>query len=171
MEATFGSTRCADVVLIVFYAALVFCVTGKLCELGFHQQNIFSPNAPRKWIITDRGYANIVPSPGDLVYGLVFDLSKSDEDTLDVYENVPIAYEKEYKAVEFGPLDTKSSSALEEVLIYIDHIRVTENKPKHEYIHRINRGIEDGIKHGVPESYFEKYFRSFIPADSANNAP
>ncbi|EAU88663.2 hypothetical protein CC1G_01036 [Coprinopsis cinerea okayama7 len=124
-----------------------------------------------KWIITDRGYANIVPSPGDLVYGLVFDLSKSDEDTLDVYENVPIAYEKEYKAVEFGPLDTKSSSALEEVLIYIDHIRVTENKPKHEYIHRINRGIEDGIKHGVPESYFEKYFRSFIPADSANNAP
>ncbi|TFK30175.1 hypothetical protein FA15DRAFT_581583 [Coprinopsis marcescibilis] len=124
-----------------------------------------------KWIISERGYANIVPSPGDIVYGLVFHLSQADEDKLDVYENVPIAYVKDYIPVSVNPdvpgneNDRYSGPRTEKVLIYIDHLRITESKPKKEYITRINRGIEDAVKQGVPESYFEKYFRPFIPAE------
>jgi gamma-glutamylcyclotransferase len=41
------------------------------------------------WIISQRHYANIVASPDDHVYGLVFELTPEDEDELDVYEGVP----------------------------------------------------------------------------------
>ncbi|KAH6918300.1 hypothetical protein BKA70DRAFT_1246807 [Coprinopsis sp. MPI-PUGE-AT-0042] len=115
-----------------------------------------------KWIISVRGYANIIPSPGDEVYGLVFELSEADEATLDVYENVPVAYVKEYLPAQFTPRNTTTASE-EKLLIYIDHLRVTPDKPKEEYIYRINKGIEDGVKEKIPQTYFDKYFRPFIP--------
>lgn len=92
----------------------------------------------------------------------MFELSEADEATLDRFENVPRAYEKEIEAVEFTSKDGSIPSKTE-VLIYIDHKRIKPNKPKAEYISRINKGIEDGVKEGIPESYFEKYFRPFIP--------
>lgn len=44
--------------------------------------------------INERGYANVVPSAGDHVEGLVYELSGDDERRLDVNEGVPWAYEK-----------------------------------------------------------------------------
>jgi hypothetical protein len=54
-----------------------------------------------RWIINARGYANVVPSPGDCVYGLVYELSGEDEEMLDVNEGVPYAYVKRSMNVEF----------------------------------------------------------------------
>lgn len=65
-----------------------------------------------KWIIYDRGYANIVEimdeedttSKHDYskeVWGLVYSLEPSDEARLDVNEGVPIAYDKEWIECEF----------------------------------------------------------------------
>ncbi|CAG8982508.1 hypothetical protein HYALB_00002288 [Hymenoscyphus albidus] len=53
-----------------------------------------------KWQINIRGYANIVPSPGDYVKGLCYLLSENDEAALDVNEGVPWAYEKVWMGVE-----------------------------------------------------------------------
>lgn len=123
-----------------------------------------------KWIISERGYANIIPSTGDSVYGLVWDLSEADEATLDIYENVPVAYEKEYKPVEYPagaePEPGEGVPPRQTFLIYIDHDRLAPSTPKHEYIYRINRGIDDAVKLGIPQSYFDEYVRPFIPADA-----
>src|SRR6266540_2732199 len=40
----------------------------------------------RKWIINVRGYANIIPSKKDIVYGFVFELTQADERKLDKFE-------------------------------------------------------------------------------------
>lgn len=47
-----------------------------------------------RWQINQRGYANIVESPGDKVEGLVYLLNEMDAFALDVDEGVPECYEK-----------------------------------------------------------------------------
>ncbi|KEF61475.1 uncharacterized protein A1O9_03041 [Exophiala aquamarina CBS 119918] len=47
-----------------------------------------------KWIINETGYANIVTSPGDVVYGSLCFLSRRDEMALDESEGMPWLYEK-----------------------------------------------------------------------------
>jgi hypothetical protein len=135
----------------------------------------------RKWIINGRGYANIVPSPGDVVYGLVYEISDTDETSLDKSEGVPRAYVKEIMSADFIPrCDTTSDNSQLantdqprriDALVYVDFKRVTESKPKEEYIYRINKGIVDGEKEGIPSDYFKKYFRPFIPAIDVDEDP
>jgi len=113
-----------------------------------------------RWIISERGSANVIKSPDDIVYGLVYELSEADEVILDGYE---VAFSKEYLSVTF--LDTKGSSVETEtkVLVYVDFLRVTEGKPRTEYIYRMNMAVADALNEGVPEDYVERYIRRFIP--------
>lgn len=132
-----------------------------------------------RWIINDRGYANIVSSPAaaiadgndammDVVYGLVYSLLKDDEARLDANEGVPDAYTKEYLPVEFWPLvqktvDIQVKAQPAEMLVYIDRKRITESTPKKEYVYRMNKGIADALKMGIPRKYVDTYIRKFIP--------
>ncbi|KAJ3522631.1 hypothetical protein NMY22_g11809 [Coprinellus aureogranulatus] len=130
-----------------------------------------------KWIINNRGYANIILSPTDIVYGLVYEISATDEASLDRSEGVPVSYLKQYHSIEFTPLSVpthhnhpdvqapsiSSPSLAKEMLVYVDIKRVTPSSPKEEYIYRINKGIVDGVKAGIPMAYFDKYFRPSIP--------
>ena len=50
-----------------------------------------------KWIIDTRGYANVVRSPEDLVYGLVYELSPTDEAKLDGVESTYAKYTLDIK--------------------------------------------------------------------------
>ncbi|KAJ2929988.1 hypothetical protein H1R20_g7115, partial [Candolleomyces eurysporus] len=134
-----------------------------------------------KWIINGRGYANIVPSLGDVVYGLVYEISETDEANLDISEGVPRAYVKEIMSIDFIPRRDAHSDHPQlvnthqprkiDALVYVDFKRVKESKPKEEYIYRINQGIVDGEKEGIPSDYFEKYFRPFIPAINLDKKP
>jgi gamma-glutamylcyclotransferase len=117
----------------------------------------------RKWIICEKGYANIVKSPGDEVWGLVYDLTEADEQKLDGYENVPEYYHKEYHIVTFLGTKDKPVNTLMKDLIYVDVQRKKESEPKTEYIYRMNMAIADAIEEGVPEAYIEKNLRRFIP--------
>lgn len=138
-----------------------------------------------KWIINDRGYANVVQvnttDPEDLasssnytnvVFGLVYSLKEEDEKRLDKNEGVPIAYEKEDIACEFWEskdgkwvdVSIKPTKAID-MLVYIDRNRTTTDDPKKEYIYRMNRGIDDAIKQGVPKEYVDDVMRKFIPAE------
>lgn len=116
----------------------------------------------RRWIISVRGYANIVPSPGDIVYAIVYELSESDEESLDRYEGVPRSYAKEHLSILFTPRDGVGNE-VKEVLVYVDYKRITEGEAKEEYIHRMNMGIGDALRVGIPNNYIHKYLRSFIP--------
>jgi gamma-glutamylcyclotransferase len=138
-----------------------------------------------KWIINDRGYANVVEvkdpktkySNSDnekyenVVFGLIYSLQPDDEAMLDKNEGVPIAYTKEHLVCEFwpskdgNPVDVEHDVSTEKkMLIYINRNRTTESKPKTEYIVRMNNGIKDAIKMGVPEAYVKAVMRRFIPA-------
>lgn len=138
-----------------------------------------------KWIINDRGYANIVEvsendtvalhisdaddNYSNVVFGLVYSLQTTDEARLDVNEGVPIAYTKEQLPCDFWKSKDGKSVNVEKdyfferkMLVYIDRNRTTDDKPKKEYIVRMNEGIKDAIKMGVPEGYVEAVMRRFI---------
>ena len=134
-----------------------------------------------QWIINDRGYANVVEvtdsnstsmSPyDDVVFGLVYSLEAEDEKRLDKNEGVPVAYTKEMLQCEFWPSDTehkvdtsKDPEKKEGMLVYIDRNRVQPDKPREEYIYRMNQGITDAVKLGVPEDYVRDVMRKYIPA-------
>jgi gamma-glutamylcyclotransferase len=107
-----------------------------------------------RWIITTRGYASIVVSEIDYVFGTVYELSEADVRSLDHFEGVAQGtYRKEMItiAVEGRGLNC---------LVYIDHI-TAEGKPKEEYITRINNGIRDAR---FPDEYVTRYLRPFVPA-------
>jgi gamma-glutamylcyclotransferase (GGCT)/AIG2-like uncharacterized protein YtfP len=107
-----------------------------------------------RWIITTRGYANIVKSVSDEVHGVVYEISESDEKSLDRYEGVQSgSYRKEMLKIEMG-------NESKECLVYVDPVE-EEGKPKEEYIGRTNKGISDSR---LPPEYIDRYIRKFIPA-------
>ncbi|VUC31323.1 unnamed protein product [Clonostachys rosea] len=116
-----------------------------------------------KWIINERGYANIVPSSG--VFGLLYLLPPLDEDSLDRHEGVPWAYQKFKLDMAWVKDDQKNEVAGQDVtaLVYIDQERVTESAPKEEYIERMHIGIEDAIENwGLDERYAEFMRRKLV---------
>lgn len=105
-----------------------------------------------RWIITAKGYANIVKSEKDEVYGVVYEISDSDERSLDDREIKKAGYHKEIVTVECEgkPL---------ECLVYVDSV-VEGGLPRQEYVKRINNGLSDA---NLPQEYIERYIRKFIP--------
>lgn len=132
-----------------------------------------------RWMINARGSANPVPLDSSAnfedeqthVWGMVYTLTKSDEARLDRNEGVPYSHTKEVHDIEFWPTDGESVegidiSAVPEkklMVLYIDRKRTKDDKPREEYIYRMNMGIADALKVGIPSSYVEKVMRKFIP--------
>ncbi|MCJ1437400.1 hypothetical protein MMC27_006787 [Xylographa pallens] len=126
-----------------------------------------------KWIINERGYANIVAMKGtsspelseNYIYGLVYVLGPADEDSLDMYEGVPEAYTKEKIAVSLWPegkdvLDDAGQEAV--ALVYIDRKRVGSGIPRLEYVQRMRRGALEAEKKGVPEPWMRRTFGRWL---------
>ncbi|KAF8483664.1 Butirosin biosynthesis, BtrG-like protein [Russula ochroleuca] len=121
------------------------------------------------WIINQRGYANVIPSPGDHVLGFIYELNPTDEASLDRYESAPRIYEKRTMPVQLisSPSDGETvTKKTTNALVYIDFVNTSRDVPKAEYIHRINMALQDGLKMGISQSYIDKYIRPFIPAES-----
>ena len=105
-----------------------------------------------KWFICTRGYANIIPSPGDVVHGMVYAITPANEESLDGYEGVPYSYVKQMHGIEMD-------GSVVEALVYVDVVRVQEGKIKEEYITRMGHAISDALQKGFPEWYIEKYLK------------
>lgn len=107
-----------------------------------------------KWIITKRGYANVVKSLDDDVWGIIYKISSKDEKELDMYEGVKKkCYTKEN-------LEISIDGKIHNCLIYVDPI-MSEGIPTTTYIDTINEGLSDSK---LPEEYVEKYLRPKIPS-------
>jgi gamma-glutamylcyclotransferase len=135
------------------------------------------------WIINEKRYANIVeitPSrpakdPGfSEVWGLVYKLQESDEQSLDRYEGVPFSYSKvDSLSIDFWPakpagntektIDVTIPPRQVEMLSYIDLKRVGNGTPWPEYVDRMNNGIDDALRLGIPEPYIDTILRHWIP--------
>ena len=107
-----------------------------------------------RWIITARGYANVVESAADEVEGVLFEISRTDEDSLDRYEGVAAGM---YRQAELRVLH-EGKEAL--ALVYVDSV-TAEGPPKQEYIGRINSGLADAK---LSAGYVARHVRKFIPA-------
>ncbi|KAG7148216.1 hypothetical protein HYQ46_002917 [Verticillium longisporum] len=124
-----------------------------------------------EWLINERGYANVVyrrsenkdatdtststsTATGPGVYGVLYRLPPADEELLDGYEGVPIAYEKVTlpvlvfaPGVQQGPGEGREAEAL----VYVDYHCVGKGEPLDEYVGRMNRGIREATEaFGLP---------------------
>ncbi|KAK4074347.1 hypothetical protein Trihar35433_3821 [Trichoderma harzianum] len=105
------------------------------------------------------------------VYGMLYLLPVEDEERLDRYEGVPWAYEKlhieAFWVSNTDRIDGEEQRVEEEltpvkVLAYVDRQRVTEGRPKEEYVERMERGVEDAVENwGMSEEYADKVMRRF----------
>jgi hypothetical protein len=87
-----------------------------------------------RFLIGERGYATIEPSIGDCVHGVIYELSQSDEDTLDVREGVAYgSYTKEYLTM------IGADGTIPGVLVYVDP-RTQPSSPRDDYMARICAG-------------------------------
>jgi gamma-glutamylcyclotransferase len=128
-----------------------------------------------RWIISKRGYANIVRVSGDekekggekeeRVWGMLYTLEPADERLLERAEGVPYSYEKEVLDIDLISSADGSKIRQEEkvkALVYVDYKRTAPSTSKEEYIFRMNRGIRDAVAKGMDVSYVEKVMRPFI---------
>jgi gamma-glutamylcyclotransferase (GGCT)/AIG2-like uncharacterized protein YtfP len=107
-----------------------------------------------RWIVSVRGYANVVESKEDEVEGVLFELSQSDEDSLDRHEGISSG---SYRKADLRVLHGEKE---EVAFVYLDPV-ISEGAPKKEYIQRINSGLADAK---LSEGYVTRYVRKFIPA-------
>jgi len=108
-----------------------------------------------RWIISSRGYANVVKSDPDYVMGRIYKINKHDEDNLDKkegYNSIPSCYDKK-------TLSIIADGVSCDCFVYVDSV-IQEGPPKNEYIDRINLGLADSE---FPTEYVEKYIRNKIP--------
>ena len=112
-----------------------------------------------RWIISERGYANIIRSALDRVYGVVYEISPFDERELDGYEGVNSGcYRKELLSVEI-------KGRPQDCLVYVDPTE-GEGSPRAEYVDRINQGIADA---DLPADYVERYIRKFMHGSTSGS--
>jgi hypothetical protein len=108
------------------------------------------------------------------VYGVLYLLPPEDEAALDQYEGVPGAYEKAVLEVEMvdestddddnddGEMSTVGEAV--QALVYIDRRRVTESKPRTEYVDRMNHAVDEAMAEWeLPEWYVDAVIRRYIP--------
>ena len=137
---------------------LYFAYGSNLCV---RQMNDRCPNNSKigmgklkghRWIITKRGYANVVKSSDEDVWGIIYEISMSDEDKLDVYEGVSKkCYVKEN-------LDILMDGKIQNCLTYVDPT-TEEGVPTSTYANTIDEGLCDSK---LPEEYVEKHLRPKI---------
>jgi gamma-glutamylcyclotransferase len=123
-----------------------------------------------RWIVNERGFANIVQQPtlasaqasrgatgGDAVIGLLYLVPQEDEERLDRYEGVPSAYQKIRQKVVWTHDSQGKPTAGEmlEVLVYVDGLRVDGGcAPREEYVVRMETGLSEAVADwGMDESY------------------
>lgn len=107
-----------------------------------------------RWIISARGYANVVKSMNDYVEGVLFEISATDEVSLDKYEGVSSG---SYQKVDLPVLHEEQEKV---ALVYVDPV-TAEGSPKQEYIQRINSGLADAK---LSDAYVTRYVRRYISA-------
>ena len=137
---------------------LYFAYGSNLC---IRQMNDRCPNNSKigmgklkghRWIITKRGYANVVKSSDEDVWGIIYEISRSDEEKLDVYEGVSTkCYVKEN-------LDILMDGKIQNCLTYVDPT-TEEGVPTSTYANTIDEGLCDSK---LPEEYVEKHLRPKI---------
>ncbi|KAJ7744998.1 hypothetical protein DFH07DRAFT_963536 [Mycena maculata] len=93
------------------------------------------------WRAAVRGYANLVPSPGDEMWALLYALTPSDEANLDVSEGY-------FGTASYGEM--RDGKRMVDAMFYVDVERVTDGwPPQKAYIRGMNSAIANALAEGV----------------------
>ena len=117
-----------------------------------------------KFNINSTGFANIMQSEGDHVYGALYFISAADEAAIDDMESVPDHYQKQHLEVEKINKDGAERGQMVPALVYIDSIRPDEGQIGKAYVVWIRKAIRDARPFGLPDEYVERYIRPWLPA-------
>ncbi|TRM62559.1 hypothetical protein BD626DRAFT_630738 [Schizophyllum amplum] len=98
------------------------------------------------------GYANIIPAPGEVVYGGLYEIAKDDESRLD-----------DVRLRRRSRILREAAPGVTGVPWLADQWTESHDKCQPEYIPRMTNAIADAIREGIPEDYIEKYMRKVIP--------
>lgn len=105
-----------------------------------------------RWIITTRGYANIICAEQEVVEGVLYEISTADEAALDEYEGVAAGcYFKKTLAVCHEGKEI-------EAMVYIDPT-VCEGEPREEYVGRMTAALREA---DLSPGYVARYMGRFI---------
>lgn len=135
---------------------------------GRHPKSLFCGLAKLdnwKFNINSTGFANIVPSEGDVVYGALYFISAQDEGGLDDMEGVPEHYQKQWLEGMRMSNDGTETGQRVKFLVYIDSTRPDEGTIGPEYIVWIRKAIRDAKPFGLPDDYVEKCIRPWLPGN------
>ncbi|KAF3914586.1 hypothetical protein ABW21_db0206698 [Orbilia brochopaga] len=103
-----------------------------------------------RWLISSRGYANIVPSPSDEVWGLLYQIPSLSETPLSRHE---ILYNKETFDIECP--DFGSNVVVKKAIVFLDPVNITSGTVAPEYANWMIPGIYHAVGKGLPVSYVE----------------
>lgn len=105
-----------------------------------------------RWVISTRGYANIIRCENKVVEGVVYEISSADEAALDEYEGVAAGgYFKKTLTICLGEEEL-------EAMVYIDPT-VSEGKPKDEYVGRMTVALSEA---DLSPWYVAQYMGRFV---------
>ena len=106
-----------------------------------------------RWIIAADGYANAIPSRGNIVEGILFEITPADEAELDIYEEVSAGcYAKHVVSVQHigGTVDA---------LVYLNPV-TDKGVAEPAHLEPLRRAMfVDG---GLSEAYLTRYILPFI---------
>lgn len=103
-----------------------------------------------RWYVSKRGYASLLPSTRDRVFGLVYSISDTDEVSLDRCES-EAGYVKSEVTARFKGEDMSC-------MLYVDP-NTEEGRPKKRYAAEIRKGIKDAK---LPADYVKRYLEKFL---------
>lgn len=89
------------------------------------------------------GVADVVPAPGESVWGALYDIDDACLEALDAYEEAPRAYRRESARV------IAEDGVEREAVVYVAN-RTGDFAPSRQYLSLIVRGARE---HGLPEAY------------------
>ena len=98
----------------------------------------------------DGAMATVVPSPGQEVWGVIYELNSSDRDRLDAWQDVRLDGTGAYFHYPARVADTEGKTRT--VLFYKKDMLGTPGKPSREYLDFIVLGA---LERGLPSSYIE----------------
>ena len=99
------------------------------------------------FVITSKGYASVVPSPGDVVFGLLWDITPGDAESLDRYEGIRAGL---YRKVELGVTTTGGKDI--RAMAYLASEKTT-GKPQPGYLEQV---VAAARRHHLPEDYVRR---------------
>ncbi|KAJ6263129.1 hypothetical protein Dda_1689 [Drechslerella dactyloides] len=143
------------------------CPTARFCTRAYILGH--------RWFISSRGFANIVASPADLVWGNLYVMERGSDIPTDGQSRTELpdgrfrfnlTYIKQYMDVKV-PCNTMCCVRDLRALVYVDLLNRTEGTPGLAYVAQVREGIRDAALKGMPFSYIRRYMLGPLGLDES----